>query len=52
MPQTKTCTHEGCRCPIPDVRKDNFCSDYCAKHGGVESHQPHRCGCGHPGCKA
>ncbi|MGI9097483.1 MAG: hypothetical protein ACR2H2_03150 [Solirubrobacteraceae bacterium] len=42
-----TCRHEGCTC---EARDDGYCSDYCASHGGHESHVAHECHCGHAGC--
>lgn len=44
----KTCGHEGCTCVVAEG--EEFCSEYCQRHGTHEGHKAHACGCGHDGC--
>ncbi len=44
----KTCGHDSCNCKVGE--NETYCSEYCERHGSHEGHQPHECGCGHPGC--
>lgn len=53
MAEQSRCGHEGCNCDVPReraARGDQFCSDYCAQHGGKTGHVAHACGCGHAAC--
>ena len=55
MVEQGECKHPGCHCPVPKdraARGDEYCSDYCAGHGGQAGHAEHACGCGHAKCAA
>ncbi len=54
MTQQTHCTHEGCKCAIPQDRaatNNRYCSEYCEQHSSVSDHQAHTCSCGHTGCQ-